>query len=86
MISKILNNDYSLSLINKIYSMIIGLITSIFLTRYLGVIYKGDYAYITELVAVLAVVFGLGINQSIHFFRKNSGGVFQKYVNFYFLN
>ncbi|WP_085990890.1 polysaccharide biosynthesis C-terminal domain-containing protein [Oceanobacillus senegalensis] len=85
MISKLLSNDYSLSLINKIYSMLLGLLSSIFLTRYLGVVYKGDYAYITQLVAVLTIVFGLGLNQSYSFFRrKKPNGTFEKYVNFYF--
>ncbi|MGP9043564.1 lipid II flippase MurJ [Cytobacillus kochii] len=86
MLSKLLNNDYSLNLINKVYTVIMGLISSIFLTRYLGVIYKGDYAYITQIVLVVAIILNLGIHQSYSFFyRKNVSNIFSKYVNIYSL-
>ncbi len=84
MLSKVLTNDYSLNLINKIYTVIIGLLSSAFLTRYLGVIYKGDYSYITQIVLVLTIILNLGIHQSYsYFFRKNNGGILEKYVNIY---
>lgn len=86
MFSKILRNDYSLNFINKIYTIMLGLVSSAFLTRYLGVIYRGEYSYITQIVLVLTLVFNLGIHQSYSFFyRKNNGGVFEKYISIYII-
>jgi O-antigen/teichoic acid export membrane protein len=84
MLSKIFNNDYSLNLINKIYTVIVGLISSIFITRYLGVVFKGDYTYILQIVLVVTIILSLGINQSYsYFYRKNLSNLLSKYVNIY---
>lgn len=86
MFSKLFRNDYSLNVINKIYTIGIGVLSTAFLTRYLGVEYKGDYSYITQIVLVLTIIFNLGIHQSYSFFyRKNNGGVFEKYITVYLL-
>jgi O-antigen/teichoic acid export membrane protein len=86
MLSKLLNNDYSLNLINKLYTVIMGLLSSIFLTRYLGVVYKGDYAYITQIVLIVTIILNLGIHQSYSFFyRKKINNIFNKYLNVYLL-
>lgn len=84
MFSKLLKNDYLLNLLNKIYTIFIGLLSSVFLTRYLGVIYKGNYTYIIQVVLVFTIILNLGIHQSYsYFYRKYSGDVFSKYVNLY---
>lgn len=86
MFSKLFRNDYSLNVINKIYTIGIGVLSTAFLTRYLGVEYKGDYSYITQIVLVLTIIFNLGIHQSYSFFyRKNNGRVFEKYITVYLL-
>lgn len=86
MLLKVLNNDYSLNLINKIYTIFTGLVSSIFLTRYLGVVYRGDFAYISQIVLILVIVLNLGIHQSYSFFyRKSIANVFRKYLNIYSL-
>lgn len=86
MFSKLFRNDYSLNVINKIYTIGIGVLSTAFLTRYLGVEYKGDYSYITQIILVLTIIFNLGIHQSYSFFyRKNNGGVFEKYITVYLL-
>lgn len=87
MFYKLLNNDYLFNLLNKIYTVLMGLITSIFLTRYLGVIYKGDFAYITQIVLIFTIILNLGIHQSYSFFyRKNISFIFNKYINVFTLH
>lgn len=84
MFSKLFRNDYSLNVINKIYTIGIGVLSTAFLTRYLGVEDKGNYSYITQIVLVLTIIFNLGIHQSYSFFyRKNNGQVFEKYISIY---
>lgn len=84
MISKLLKNDYSLNLINKIHTIIMGLISSIFMTRYLGVILRGEYSFITQFTSVASIILSIGIHQSYsYFYRKNQGNIFKKYANLY---
>lgn len=86
MIAKLLKSDYSFNLINKIYTILVGLLSSAFLTRYLGVVYKGDYAYITQIAVVATIILNIGMNQSYSFFyRKNKGNVLGSFINIYAL-
>ena len=47
-----LKNDYILSITAKLSMAIIGVISSAFCTRYLGVEYKGEYTFIQQAVSV----------------------------------
>lgn len=86
MIAKLFKNDYSFNLINKIYTILVGLLSSAFLTRYLGVVYKGDYAYITQIAVVATIILNIGMNQSYSFFyRKNQGNILGRFINIYAL-
>lgn len=86
MITKLIKNDYSLNLINKIHTITMGLISSIFMTRYLGVVLRGEYSFITQFASVFTIILSLGLHQSYsYFYRRNKGRVFSKYVNLYIL-
>ena len=83
---KILENDYILSIVNKVYSIFIGLVSSIFYIRYLGLEYKGAYTYINEITSIIAIFANLGIYQSYPFyFRKEGHGILNKYINIFLL-
>src|SRR5699024_5210174 len=74
----------SLSFIEKMFTMITGLIASIFLTRYLGVVLKGEFTYVTQIVSILTIILGIGLNQSYSFYyRKHKEETYQKYLNIY---
>lgn len=76
-----MKNDYIFNLLNKIYVILMGLITSIFITRYLGVSDRGNYAYIIQVVSIAAIVLNLGIHQSYSFYyRMLKEETFNKYV------
>jgi len=57
-------SDYALSMTNKVFSILIGLLSSVFYIRYLGIEYKGTYSYIGEFAAVVTILLTLGLHQS----------------------
>lgn len=80
----ILSNDYALSVFSKIFTMVVGLLSSAFLTRYLGVLNKGDYAFVTQAVNVAVLVLNLGMYQSYSFnYRKQGDAIFQQYISLF---
>lgn len=82
---RIINNDYSLSIICKILTAFIGIVSSAFSTRYLGIQYKGDYAYITHVTSIVVLILNLGIYQSYSYNYKTIGkGILKKYTDIFF--
>lgn len=78
----ILKNDYALSLFNKIYSILMGIISSAFYIRYLGLEYKGTYSYINEIATIIGLIVNFGIYQSYPFYyRKYGHKVYEKYIS-----
>ena len=86
MLRRFLNNNYSLNVINKIYTCLIGIITTAFITRYLGLGLKGEYAFILQIVNLLMIFLDFGINQSYsYFYKSNQGKVLKVYLDLYML-
>ncbi len=56
--------DYLLSAAGKAASAVLGVVSSAFYIRYLGLSLKGEYSYINEVASILAIVFSLGLHQS----------------------
>lgn len=81
---RVIHNDYALSLFNKIYSILIGVVSSAFYIRYLGVQYKGTYSYINEIANILGLILNFGIYQSYPFYyRKYGRSIYDKYVGIF---
>lgn len=70
---KIFNNDYVLNTGVKIYNLLIGFITSMFCTRYLGVINKGIYSYIYQIANTASIIGNMGVYHSYSFNYKKYG-------------
>lgn len=70
-ISRIFNNDFIISLIVKLFVIVTGLLSTIFLNRYLGVELKGEYAYYVNIVNLLVVVLNFGFS-NIYSYAKRS--------------
>lgn len=82
---KILDNDYTLSVVTKITTAIVGIIASAFSTRYLGVQFKGDYAYVVYVANLLVLILNLGIYQSYSYnYKKIGKGILKKYTDICF--
>ena len=85
-IKTIFNNEYSLSIISKVLTAIIGIVSSAFSTRYLGIQYKGDYAYISHVASIIVLILNMGIYQSYSYNYKAIGkGILKKYTDICFL-
>ena len=83
---KIFNNDYVLNTVVKVVNLFIGFITSMFSTRYLGVVNKGIYSYISHLASTSAIVCNMGIYQSYSFnYKKYGKQMLKKYSDICFL-
>lgn len=65
-------NDYGLNLLNKVAASISGLVVSIILARYLGVVARGELAFLMQAAGLAAIGLALGVNQGFPFFYKNS--------------
>ncbi|SHJ51629.1 lipid II flippase MurJ [Hespellia stercorisuis] len=79
-------NDYFNTLYTKMFYCIITFIATAILTRYLGTQYKGEYTWVTSVSSIIAIVAGLGIYQSIAFYRrKGEENINEQYVNMFIL-
>ena len=85
-IRKIFSIDYTLSVAVKLFTAAIGIVSSAYCTRFLGVQYKGDYSYITQMVNIAVLILNLGIYQSYSYnYKKYGPSITQKYINICFL-
>ncbi len=81
-VKKLLGSTYFYSFFSKSMHIIFGFIGTIIINRFLGAELKGEYAYITNIIALLIIVGNLGIYQSYPFnTRKNLQNVRFLYVN-----
>lgn len=63
-------NIYLFSLISKFLITGLGIVSSIFINRYLGPSLKGEYAYVLNVVNIATIILNLGIYQSYPFFKR----------------
>lgn len=73
LLKRIIGSSYSWSFIAKGIHIILGLLITVFVNRALGTTLKGEYAYINNLISVLAIIGGLGIYQLYPFQRRSKG-------------
>ena len=82
---KIFSSDYTLSVAVKLLTAAIGIVSSAFCTRFLGVRYKGDYNYITQIANITVLILNMGIYQSYsHNYKKYGSTILQKYIDICF--
>lgn len=71
-IKRIVSNPYTFSVISKGFGVFVGLLFTIFQSRYLGAEIKGQVATVNSIVSITSIVFGLGIYQAYPYFKRNS--------------
>lgn len=59
-----LNKKYYIAVVCKVIAVLVSFISSVLISRGLGVDLKGEYAYITELIEILYVIFGMALGQT----------------------
>ncbi len=70
---KLINNDYTLNMFSKVLTILIGVISSAFSVRFLGVVNKGVYTYITQISGIGVILCNLGVYQSYSYNFKIYG-------------
>ena len=68
--NKLLNNDFTLSIIKKTSNIVFGFLTLILLNRYLGVTLKGEYTYIINYTVIISVILEVGISNVYGIFKR----------------
>ncbi len=84
-IKRLFNNDYAFSFINKISSVLVGIITSALINRFLGPEGKGQYAYVINIVNLVVIAGNFGFYQSYPMNkRQKMPNITEKYVDVFF--
>lgn len=78
---KLMNNDYIFSVLAKGFGVLLGIVMSVILARYLGDELKGVHAVIENNVQLYSVFLGLGIYQAYPFFRKKEDNLYPHFIN-----
>lgn len=82
----IIKNDYMLNTVSKVLTMLIGVVASVFSTRFLGVENKGVYMYILQASKIGIIIFNLGIYQSYSYnYKKYGKDTLKKYSDVFLL-
>ena len=71
-IKAVFTNQYSFSVVAKVFGVLVGFIFTIFQARYLGTEIKGQVATVNSIVSVTSILFGLGINNAYPYYKRNS--------------
>jgi O-antigen/teichoic acid export membrane protein len=69
---RIFTNQYSISVINKMIMILLGVISSTIINRFLGPSLKGEYSYLLNIINILVLILNFGIYQSYPFFKRNN--------------
>jgi O-antigen/teichoic acid export membrane protein len=86
MIKRLMTNPYIVALFENGSQIILGLLNSVLINRFLGPSLKGEYAYLMNIVNILVILFNLGIYQSYPFFkRKGIERIRDKYLSIFSL-
>lgn len=64
---------YAVAAFSKISIIIISMVTSALVNRQLGVVMKGQYSYIINMVSMLIIFFCLGLGQTYSTYRRKYG-------------
>lgn len=81
--------DYFFSVLYKIAGVVLALIYSVFYSRYLGTILKGNAAIISNYISLISAFTALGMDHAYPYYRKTDKNVFYTFINnmtsFYFI-
>lgn len=65
-----IRNEYVFTLINKAFVIILGLLQSVLIARFLGAELQGVSAYISSIVSIGCIVVTFGIHQAYAYYRR----------------
>lgn len=80
-IKGVLKNEYAMGIIVNMLSLMVSILYSSMLARYLGAEIKGETAYISSVVGIVNIILSFGLHQVYAYYRKTEGEVKDKYMN-----
>ena len=81
----ILKNEYFFTFINKISTIVLGLLTTAFINRYAGAALKGVYVVLLNILNIVSVVANLGMYQAYPYYkRKGEADTLKRFVNIFY--
>lgn len=81
---RLLRSDFVYSLASKGYTILVGVIASAFLTRYLGLTQRGEYAFVVQVSSVLVLASDLGVSQTYsYFYRQYNGSILRRFLDMF---
>ena len=80
-IKKLFKNEYAVGVVCSVLSLIVGILYSSLIARYLGPELKGETAYISSIMGIAAVVLSFGLHQVYPFYRKDDANIKYKFMN-----
>ena len=80
---KFARNEYIFSVLTKLFNILLSMLQSVVVARFLGAELKGVSAYIQSITSIGAIIFTFGMHQAYPYFRKKYGKdeIYQDYVN-----
>lgn len=83
MIYNFIKNEYIYSILTKFFTMVISLLQSVFIARYLGPTLQGISSYISSLVSVGSIIITFGLHQAYPYLRKKYGkeAIYEKFIS-----
>ena len=70
----IIKNEYVVSIVSKVFVVLVGILYSSLFARYCGPTIKGEIAYINSYTAIGSIVITFGLHQAYPYYRKKYGG------------
>lgn len=80
-IKSFLKNEYAMGVVVNVLSLLVGIVYSSMLARYLGAEIKGETAYISSVVGIVNIILSFGLHQVYAYYRKTDGDVKNRYMN-----
>lgn len=81
---KIISNQYIFSLLTKAIHVLLGVLSSVFINRFLGPSLKGEYSYLLNIINMSVLILNLGIYQSYPYFkRRDTKNIKNKFFNIF---
>lgn len=80
-IKSFLKNEYAMGVVVNVLSLLVGVVYSSMLARYLGAEIKGETAYISSVVGIVNIILSFGLHQVYAYYRKTDGDVKNRYMN-----
>lgn len=79
------NHQFKIAIISKIIISILGILSGVFINRFLGPSLKGEYTFLLNIINIFALFLNLGIYQSYPYFQRNShDDLYNRYINLCF--